>query len=229
MSPNFIADQIQKHIWTIASMLNSNYGAFCCTPLAFRRLWIAARLNALWKQRRGMGECRATRGGKVRKKEWKRNEMHIKKGHNQGVWTEKKERDGKKKGIQWWESWVIFARKGREIGLKVEGGDWPGRYPASSTTLLHLPANIYTSPGSPSRGRLPHQQHAQTHHEPPVSSSSAWASLPQPTAQVTAPLPRHPPAPRLPILPSAILLCWQKTTSFPWAINPWADALHSGS
>lgn len=47
MSPNFIADQIQKHIWTIASMLNSNYGAFCCTPLAFRRLWIAARLNAL--------------------------------------------------------------------------------------------------------------------------------------------------------------------------------------
>lgn len=47
MSPDFIAHQIQKRVWTIASMLNSNYGAFCCTPLAFRRWWIAARLNAV--------------------------------------------------------------------------------------------------------------------------------------------------------------------------------------
>lgn len=229
MSPNFIADQIQKHIWTIASMLNSNYGAFCCTPLAFRRLWIAARLNALWKQRRGMGECRAMRGWKVRKKEWKRNEMHRKKGHNQGVWTKKKGKRWEEKGNPMVGKLSNICKK-RQRNRSESWGRWLTRkipsflhhLTPSPCKHLHLPRlTLWRQASSPTARPNSPRASGQQQLSLGLSATTYCPSL----------LRSHaiPPAPWLPILPNTILLCWQKTTSFPWAINPWADALHSGS
>lgn len=85
MSPDFIGDQTQKPVWTMASMLNSNSGAFCCTPLAFRRWQIAVRVNVFWEQGRGWENVEPERE-KVRNSKEERNETHVKRRRNQGVW-----------------------------------------------------------------------------------------------------------------------------------------------
>lgn len=237
MSPNFIADQIQEHVWTVASMLNSNYGAFCCTPLACRRRWIAARLNALWKQRRGMGECRATRGEKkVRNRNEKRNEMHIKKRQWRGINKKKKEREGKKRkrGIQMVGKLSNSCKKRQRN--RTERGTRELREVIDKKTSIFL---HYLTPSPRKHLNLPRLTLLR---QPSSATARSDSSQPSGQRQLSlslsattyspchhTPSSHHPPAPWLPILPKAIILCWQKTTSFPSAVKPWVTPLPSGS